>query len=52
MVEAMQTPAAQAGLTKLGLKTKALTAKEFDAVLAEETRIWEAAVKESNMKLD
>ena len=52
MVEAMQTPAAQAGLTKLGLKTKALTAKEFDAVLAEEARIWEAAVKESNMKLD
>jgi tripartite-type tricarboxylate transporter receptor subunit TctC len=52
MVEAMQTPAAQAGLSKLGLKTKALTAKEFDAVLAEEARIWEAAVKESNMKLD
>jgi len=52
MIEAMKTPAAQAGLTKLGLKTKALTAKEFDAVLAEEARIWEAAVKEANLKLD
>jgi tripartite-type tricarboxylate transporter receptor subunit TctC len=52
MVEAMQTPAAQAGLTKLGLKTKPLTAKEFDAVLADEASIWEGAVKEANMKLD
>ena len=52
MIEGMKTPAAQASLAKLGLKTKALTPQQFDAVLAEEARIWEAAVKEANIKLD
>jgi tripartite-type tricarboxylate transporter receptor subunit TctC len=48
----MKTPAVQTSLAKLGLKTKALTPQQFDAVLAEEARIWAAAVKESKMKLD
>jgi tripartite-type tricarboxylate transporter receptor subunit TctC len=52
MNEGMQTPPVQASLAKLGLKTRALTPRQFDAVLAEEARIWEAAVKESKVKLD
>ncbi|MGE0035116.1 MAG: Bug family tripartite tricarboxylate transporter substrate binding protein [Xanthobacteraceae bacterium] len=52
MIAAMKTPSVQTSLAKLGLKTKALTPQQFDAVLAEEARIWEAAVKESKMKLD
>ncbi len=52
MNEAMKMPSVQASLAKLGLKTRALTPQQFDAVLADEARIWEAAVKESKVKLD
>jgi tripartite-type tricarboxylate transporter receptor subunit TctC len=52
MIEGMKTPAVQATLAKLGLKTRALTPQQFDAVLADEARTWEAAVKESKIKLE
>jgi tripartite-type tricarboxylate transporter receptor subunit TctC len=52
MNEGMKTPAAQASLAKLGLRTRALTPQQFDAVLADEARIWEAAVKETKVKLE
>jgi tripartite-type tricarboxylate transporter receptor subunit TctC len=52
MIEGMKTAPAQAGLTKLGLQTKPLTPQQFDAVLAEEARIWAAAVKEAKLKLE
>ena len=50
--EGMKTPSVQASLAKLGLGTRALTPRQFDAVLADEALVWDAAVKESRVKLD
>jgi len=50
--EGMKTPSVQASLAKLGLGTRALTPRQFDAVLADEALVWDEAVKESRVKLD
>ena len=52
MIEGLKTPEAQTSLAKIGLETRPLTSAEFAAALADETRLWEAAVKEAGIKLD
>jgi tripartite-type tricarboxylate transporter receptor subunit TctC len=52
MNEGMKAPEMQASIAKLGLDSRSLTPREFTAVLADETRLWEAAVKETGVKLD
>ncbi len=52
MIEGLKTPSVQASIAKLGLETRLLSPQEFDAVMADEGRLWEAAVKESKVKLD
>jgi tripartite-type tricarboxylate transporter receptor subunit TctC len=52
MNEGLKAPDIRASIAKLGLETRALTPQEFTARLAEEARLWEAAVKESRVKLD
>jgi tripartite-type tricarboxylate transporter receptor subunit TctC len=52
MNEGMRAPEMQASIAKLGLETRSLTSAQFAAALADETRLWEAAVKESGVKLD
>jgi tripartite-type tricarboxylate transporter receptor subunit TctC len=52
MNEGLKVPEIQASIAKLGLETRSLTPGEFTAALASETRLWEAAVKESGVKLD
>ena len=52
MIEGLKDPDMQASIAKLGLETRDLTPAQFLAVLADETRLWEAAVKEAGIKLD
>ena len=52
MNEGLKAPDVRASIAKLGLETRALTPQEFTARLADEARLWEAAVKESRVKLD
>jgi tripartite-type tricarboxylate transporter receptor subunit TctC len=52
MNEGLKAPDIKANIAKLGLETRALTPQEFTARLADEARLWEAAVKESRVKLD
>jgi tripartite-type tricarboxylate transporter receptor subunit TctC len=52
MNEGLRAPEAQASIAKLGLETRSLTPRQFNDALADETRLWEAAVKESGVKLD
>lgn len=52
MNEGLKAPDIRASIAKLGLETRALTPQEFTARLADEARLWEAAVKESRVKLD
>jgi hypothetical protein len=42
----------RAGIAKLGLEARSLTPREFATTLADEARNWEAAVKESGVKID
>jgi tripartite-type tricarboxylate transporter receptor subunit TctC len=52
MNEGLQAPDMQASIAKLGLERRSMTPQEFAAALADETRLWEAAVRESGVKLD
>jgi len=52
MNEGLKIPDVRASIAKLGLETRALTPQEFTAILADEARLWEAAVKETKVKLD
>lgn len=52
MIEGMKTPDVLASIAKLGLEARALTPQEFTARMADEARLWEAAVKESGVRLD
>jgi tripartite-type tricarboxylate transporter receptor subunit TctC len=50
--DGLKSPELQASIAKLGLETKGMTPAEFGAKLADEARDWEAAVKESGVKVD
>jgi tripartite-type tricarboxylate transporter receptor subunit TctC len=52
MNEGLKAPEMQASMAKLALESRSVTPAEFAAALADETRLWEAAVKESGVKLD
>jgi tripartite-type tricarboxylate transporter receptor subunit TctC len=52
VVDGLKTPELQASVAKLGMQTKPMTPKEFQAKLVEEARGWEAAVQESGVKID
>jgi tripartite-type tricarboxylate transporter receptor subunit TctC len=52
MNQGMNAPEARASIAKLGMEARAATPQEFSAVMADEARLWEAAVKESNVKLE
>jgi tripartite-type tricarboxylate transporter receptor subunit TctC len=52
MNEGLKAADIQASIAKLGLEPRSVTPQEFAARLADETRLWEAAVKESGVKLD
>ena len=42
----------RASIAKLGMETRSFTAREFADKLAEEERIWAAAIRESGIKVD
>lgn len=48
----LKTPEFHASIAKLGLEARSMTPQQFDAKLADEARDWEAAVKESGVKID
>jgi tripartite-type tricarboxylate transporter receptor subunit TctC len=50
--EGLKAPEFNAAIAKLGLETRSMTPQEFAAKLADEARDWEAAVKESGVKID
>jgi tripartite-type tricarboxylate transporter receptor subunit TctC len=52
MNEGLKASEVQASIAKLGLETRSVTPQQFAAALADETRLWEAAVKESGVQLD
>jgi tripartite-type tricarboxylate transporter receptor subunit TctC len=52
MNEGLKAPEVQASIAKLGLEARSVTPQQFAAALADETRLWEAAVKESGVQLD
>jgi tripartite-type tricarboxylate transporter receptor subunit TctC len=52
MTEGLKAADVQATIAKLGMETRSMSPAEFAAALADETRLWEAAVKESGVKLD
>ena len=52
MTEGLRTPDVQASIARLGMETRSMSPADFTAALADETRLWEAAVRESGVKLD
>jgi tripartite-type tricarboxylate transporter receptor subunit TctC len=52
MIDGLKSPEAQVSLGKLGLETKPMTPAEFLAALTDETKLWDAAIKEAGIKLD
>jgi tripartite-type tricarboxylate transporter receptor subunit TctC len=50
--EGLKLPEMQASIAKLGMETRSLTAREFSDKLAEEERIWAAAIRESGIQVD
>jgi tripartite-type tricarboxylate transporter receptor subunit TctC len=50
--EGLSSPEMRASIAKLGMETRSMTAGEFAALLADEARLWEAAVNESGVKMD
>jgi tripartite-type tricarboxylate transporter receptor subunit TctC len=52
MNEGLKAPEVQASIAKLGLEARSVTPQQFAAALADETHLWEAAVKESGVQLD
>jgi tripartite-type tricarboxylate transporter receptor subunit TctC len=52
MNEGMKAPDVRASIARLGMESRNVTPQEFTAALAAEALLWEAAVKESKVKLD
>jgi tripartite-type tricarboxylate transporter receptor subunit TctC len=52
VTEGLASPEMQANIAKLGIEVRRMTAQEFAGELEEEARRWEAAVKESGVKMD
>jgi tripartite-type tricarboxylate transporter receptor subunit TctC len=50
--DGLKSPELQASIAKLGLEARSMTPAEFGAKLAKEAHDWEAAVKESGVKLE
>ena len=50
--EGLKIPEMQASIAKLGMETRNLTAREFADKLADEERVWAAAIRESGIKVD
>jgi tripartite-type tricarboxylate transporter receptor subunit TctC len=50
--EGLNSPEMRASIAKLGMEARSMTAREFAAQLADEARLWEAAVNESGVKMD
>jgi tripartite-type tricarboxylate transporter receptor subunit TctC len=50
--EGLSSPEMRASIAKLGMEARSMTAREFAAQLADEARLWEAAVNESGVKMD
>src|SRR5713226_9169914 len=50
--EGLNSPEMRASIAKLGMEARSMTAREFAAQLADEGRLWEAAVNESGVKMD
>ena len=50
--DGLKSPELQGSIAKLGLEARSMTPTEFGAKLVKEARDWEAAVKESGVKLE
>jgi tripartite-type tricarboxylate transporter receptor subunit TctC len=50
--EGLKMPETRASIAKLGMETRSFTAQEFADKLAEEERIWAAAIRESGINVD
>jgi tripartite-type tricarboxylate transporter receptor subunit TctC len=50
--EGLKAPEFKASIAKLALEVRSMTPQQFDAKLAEEARDWDAAVRESGVKID
>jgi tripartite-type tricarboxylate transporter receptor subunit TctC len=50
--EGLKSPELRANIARLGLEAKSMTPSEFAKKLADEARDWEAAVRESGVKID
>jgi tripartite-type tricarboxylate transporter receptor subunit TctC len=50
--EGLSSPEMRTSIAKLGMEARNMTAQEFAAQLADEARLWEAAVNESGVKMD
>lgn len=50
--EGLKAPEIKASIAKLGLEARSMTAQQFGEKLADEARDWEAAVRESGVKID
>jgi tripartite-type tricarboxylate transporter receptor subunit TctC len=50
--EGLQAAEFKASIAKLALEVRSMTPQQFDAKLGEEARVWDAAVRESGVKID
>jgi tripartite-type tricarboxylate transporter receptor subunit TctC len=50
--EGLKAPEIKASIAKLGLEVRSMTSQQFGEKLADEARDWEAAVRESGVKID
>jgi tripartite-type tricarboxylate transporter receptor subunit TctC len=50
--EGLKAPEFKASIAKLALEVRSMTPQQFDAKLAKEARDWDAAVRESGVKID
>jgi tripartite-type tricarboxylate transporter receptor subunit TctC len=50
--EGLKAPEIKASIAKLGLEARSMTAQQFGEKLGDEARDWEAAVRESGVKID
>jgi tripartite-type tricarboxylate transporter receptor subunit TctC len=52
VTEGLASPELEESITRLGIEVRRMSAREFSRELDEEARRWEAAVKESGVKMD
>jgi tripartite-type tricarboxylate transporter receptor subunit TctC len=50
--EGLKAPEFKASIAKLALEVRSMTPQQFDSKLADEARDWDAAVRESGVKID